>query len=185
MFRHDQLIIRLIKIDQRSSAVYKHYRFTDEITIHNSLYFIFFMFCWPCNLVYSCKQNQLGAQFFLICLLLFSTCFGQLCVHHQEKIPYLCDTWYLSLYIDDCPVCMAEFRPAYQTVIYIEWLIPVSHSYGIFSWWWAHSCPNHVEKSSKHIKKICAPNWFYLQDYTRIHVQQNIKVKVKMSTWTP
>ena len=58
-----------------------------------------------------CKQNQLGAQNFLICLLLFSTCFGQLCAHHQEKIPYLCDTWYQSLYIDDCLVCKAEFIP--------------------------------------------------------------------------
>ena len=47
------------------------------------------------------KQNQLGARIFLICLLFFSTCFGQLCVHYEEKIPYLCDTWYLLLYIDD------------------------------------------------------------------------------------
>ena len=64
-----------------------------------------------------------GAQIFLICLLLFSTCFGQLCAHHQEKIPYLCDTWYLSLYMGECLVCRAE-RPAYQTVIYTEWQIP-------------------------------------------------------------
>ena len=49
-----------------------------------------------------CKENQRGAQIVLICLLLFSTCFGQQCAHHQEKIPYLCDTWHLSLYIDDC-----------------------------------------------------------------------------------
>jgi hypothetical protein len=27
-----------------------------------------------------------------------------------------------------------------------------------------HSCPKHVEKSNKHIKKICAPSWFYLQN---------------------
>ena len=74
-----------------------------------------------------CKQNQLGAQIFLICLLFFSTCFEQLCAHHQEKISYLCDTWYLSLYIDDCLLCRTEwnsFRPAYQTVIYIHWQIP-------------------------------------------------------------
>ena len=45
---------------------------------------------------------------FLICLLLFSTCFGQLCAHHQEKLPYLCDTWYLSLYMDDCLVCQVN-----------------------------------------------------------------------------
>jgi len=47
-------------------------------------------------------------NFFLICLLLFSTCFGQLCVHHQENLPYICDTWYLLLYMDDCLVCRAE-----------------------------------------------------------------------------
>ena len=46
---------------------------------------------------------------------------------------------------------------------YIEWQMPCSHRYGIFSWWWAHSSPKHVEKSNKHIKKICAPSWFYLQ----------------------
>jgi hypothetical protein len=39
----------------------------------------------------------------------------------------------------------------------------VSHRYGIFSWWWAHCCPKHVERSNKHITKICAPSWFYLQ----------------------
>ena len=51
----------------------------------------------------------------------------------------------------------------------------MSHRYGIFSWWWAYSCLKHVDKSNKHIKKICAPSWFYLQDYTRMHSQQNIK----------
>jgi len=44
-----------------------------------------------------CEQNQPGAQIFLICLLLYSTYFGQLCAHHQEKIPYLCDNGYLLL----------------------------------------------------------------------------------------
>ena len=27
-----------------------------------------------------------------------------------------------------------------------------------------HSCPKHVEKFNKHIKKIWAPSWFYLQN---------------------
>ena len=49
------------------------------------------------------------------------------------------------------------------------------YMYGIFSWWLALSCPKHVEKSNKHIKKIFAPSWFYLQDYTRMYSQQNIK----------
>ena len=44
--------------------------------------------------------------------------FGQLRANHQDKTPYICDNWYLSLYIDDCLVCRAVFLPAYQTVIY-------------------------------------------------------------------
>ena len=50
--------------------------------------------------------------------------------------------------------------------------------YGIFSWWWAHSCPKHVEKSNKVIKKICAPSWFYSQDFTGMHGQQNMKLRL-------
>jgi len=39
----------------------------------------------------------------------------------------------------------------------------VSHRYDNFSWWWEHSCPKHVEKNNKHIKKICAPSWLYFK----------------------
>ena len=42
----------------------------------------------------------------------------------------------------------------------------VSHKYSCFSWWWAHSCPKHVETKNKHTKKNCSPIWLYLQDYT-------------------
>jgi len=34
-------------------------------------------------------------------------------------------------------------QPADQTATHTEWKIPV---YSEFSWWWAHSCPKHVEK---------------------------------------
>jgi len=119
------------------------------------------MFCWPCILVQSCEQNQLGAQIFLICLLLFSTCFGKLCAHHQEKITVtIRHLVFVTLYR------WLAGRPAH---------IPDSHLYRvtntrcrigtvIFSWWWAHSFPKHVEKSNKHIKKNYAPSWFYSQD---------------------
>ena len=33
----------------------------------------------------------------------------------------------------------------------------------IFSWWWAHGCPKHVEKRNKHIKQNYASNWTYLR----------------------
>jgi len=46
----------------------------------------------PCTIF--CRKNHLGAQIFLIRLLLFSTCFGQICAHYKEKIPYICDAWY-------------------------------------------------------------------------------------------
>jgi len=39
----------------------------------------------------------------------------------------------------------------------------------------ARSRPKHVEKRSKYTKKNCAPIWLYLQDYTRMHGQQNLK----------
>jgi len=51
----------------------------------------------------------------------------------------------------------------------------VSHKYSCFCWWWAHSRPKHVEKRNKHNKKNCAPSWLYLQDYTGMHGQQNVK----------
>jgi hypothetical protein len=51
----------------------------------------------------------------------------------------------------------------------------VSHRYSCFSWWWANSLTKHVEKWNKHTKKNCAPSWLYLQDYTVMHSQRNIK----------
>ena len=45
----------------------------------------------------------------------------------------------------------------------------------IFSWWWAHGCSNNVEKRNKYIEENCAPSWIYLQEYTGMHGQQNIK----------
>ena len=65
----------------------------------------------------------------------------------------------------------------------------MSHRYGIFSWWWAHSCPKHVEKSNKRIKKICVPSWFYLQvkkltakfiKYQHSTVHSNIIIYVRL-----
>jgi hypothetical protein len=38
-----------------------------------------------------------------------------------------------------------------------------------------HSRLKHIEKRNKHTKKNCAPSWPYLQDYTRMHGQENIK----------
>ena len=34
----------------------------------------------------------------------------------------------------------------------------------IFSCWWAHWCPKHVEKINKYIEQNCIPSWIYLWD---------------------
>jgi len=62
-------------------------------------------------------------NFFLYVFFLFSTCFEQPCAHHQENELYQCDTWYMSLCVDDRLVSRSEW-PAYRTVIYTELHIP-------------------------------------------------------------
>ena len=53
----------------------------------------------------------------------------------------------------------------------------------ISSWWWTHGCPKHAEKLFKYIKKNCAPSWTYLQDYTGMQGQQNIKFGIVCCWW--
>ena len=82
------------------------------------------------------------------------------------------------------------YAPAYQTelfcVILCGWLsamqehmllhtrqnskYQVLQKYSSFSWWWAHSRLEHVEKINKHTKKYCTPSWLYLQDSTLCHL---------------
>jgi len=66
---------------------------------------------------------------------------------------------------------LSGMQGAYQTLEY-----QLSQRYSYFSWWWAHSRPKHVEKRNKHTKEDCAPSWLYLQDYTGMHGQQNMKL---------
>jgi len=49
----------------------------------------------------------------------------------------------------------------------------VSHRYSYFSWWWAHSCPKHVEKRNI-LRKLCTKFTLFTRLY-RMHSQQNIK----------
>ena len=59
---------------------------------------------------------------FLIMFIAYLYMFRATVCPSSEKIPYLCDTWYLSLYIDDCLVCKAEWIPP---------CIPDSHLYRV------------------------------------------------------
>jgi len=48
---------------------------------------------------------------FYVYLFLFSTCFEEPCAHHQENQLYQYKIWYMSLCVDDRPLCRSS-RPA-------------------------------------------------------------------------
>ena len=111
---------------------------------------------------------------YLICLYLFSKCFGHPCAHHQEKMAVSMRHWYLLLCMGGVwsagwiSIQTADQTPLIQSDKYQCRIDTV-----LFSWWWAHGCPKHVEKRNKYIKQNCAPSWTYLQDYTGMHAQRN------------
>jgi hypothetical protein len=78
-----------------------------------------------------------------VCLFLFCTCFGWLCVHHHSTLHTRQSTTQNSKY-------------------------QMSHKHSCVFWWWAHIRPKHVEIRNTHTKKNCAQSWLYLQDYTSI-----------------
>jgi len=71
--------------------------------------------------------------------------------------------------MDDCLVCRTLHTSHPYRITNIKCRIE------LFSWWWAHSRPKHVEKRNEHTKNNCARSWLYLQYYTGMHDQQNIK----------
>ena len=104
------------------------------------------------------NKTNLVHNLFLVYLSI-STCFGLLCAHHQEKLLYQCDTWNLSLCVDDRLVCrmgLNKFHPILHTRQSSTQSdkYQVLHWYSYFSWWWAHSCPKHVQNRNKHTRKI-------------------------------
>jgi len=123
--------------------------------------------------------NQLGAHFFLVYLYLsISTYFGLLWAHYQEIQLCLCDIWFLFFCMDDCLVRRGPTGTLHTRQSYIQKnKYHVSHKHSCISWWWAYSSPKHVE-TDKHKytkKKQLCTKLFYLQDYTEMHGQQNIK----------
>ena len=68
------------------------------------------------------------------------------------ELLYQCDTWFMSLCVDDRLVCRSICSATSQQT-HTE-----SHELGValiqqFSWWWAHGCPKHVQKRNKHTRK--------------------------------
>jgi len=85
--------------------------------------------------------------------------------------------WCVSLFIGGVwSAGWSETPTSRPNATHTEWQTSVSHRYSKFSWWWVHGCPKHVEKRNKYTKQNCTPSWVYLQDCTRMHAQQNIKL---------
>jgi hypothetical protein len=87
---------------------------------------------WPKTYTWSGTFILKEGRYTFFFLYIFSTCLGYLCAHHQEKLLYLCDTWYLSLCVDDCLVCRilhgwveTQFQLIHHTSReQIGWIIP-------------------------------------------------------------
>ena len=85
-----------------------------------------------------------------------STCFWQLWAHYQEKQLRLYDTWYLLFCVDDCLVYRVfTLRTLYTRQSSTQNKYQVSHKHSCFTWWWARSCPKHVEIDKYNKNKLC------------------------------
>jgi hypothetical protein len=85
-------------------------------------------------------------------------------------------TWctiYLSMFISFLSIFRATVCPSSgETTVFMRHLVLVV-LYGWLSGM-QYGIP-HVERINKNAKKNCAPSWLYLQDYTGMHGQRNIK----------
>jgi len=105
-----------------------------------------------------------------------STCFGKIWTHHQETQLCFCVTWYLLFCVDDCLVCRS-----------LCYCIPDSHLHRITSTKCrinivvspddGHIVARNMYRLTNILRINCTPSRLYLQDYTGIHRQQNIKKK--------
>jgi len=114
---------------------------------HKTIKFYVLLTVHPCIIVF--KWSQLAAHYFLVYLFQLLSMFRASMCPSSGELTVSMRHWYFSLCVGGCLVCWLGWvssQPADQTATYTEWNIPVSHRYSKFSWWWAQSCPKHVEK---------------------------------------
>jgi hypothetical protein len=70
---------------------------------------------------------------------------------HTRRSLYQYDIWCMSLCIDDCLVYRCKLQTKWSSIQ--SDMYQMSYWYNLFSWWWAHGCPKHVEKRNKHTWK--------------------------------
>jgi len=107
----------------------------------------YFMFGWPASLYNLVNKANLVHSFSWY-VYVFSLHVSGDYVSIIRRNNHLCDTWYLSLCVDDCLVCRVEWNSTLHTRHSSTQSnkYQVSHRYSYFTWWWAHSRPKHVEK---------------------------------------
>jgi len=91
-----------------------------------------------------------------------------MCPSSEEITVYLCDTWYLSLCVDDSLVCRVHTRPSFTQSDKYQ----VSHRYSYFSRWRAHSRPKHVKKKEINLlrKIVHQFGFIYKIPLTVVHI---------------
>jgi hypothetical protein len=63
-----------------------------------------------------------------------------------------------------------------------EWQIPGVAQIQLFLLIMGTQSPE-TRREKKYVRKNCAPSWLYLQDYTRMHSQQNMKLLEWLLRW--
>jgi len=130
------------------------------------------------NVYFLVRKASFVHSLFLVYLSI-STCFGRLCAHRHEKRPCLCDTWCLLFFVDDCLVCGSICSH-----------IPDSHSQRMTSTKCrlntvvspddGHIVARNMQRLTNILRINCAPSWLYLQDYTGMHGQRNLKKYISL-----
>ena len=96
------------------------------------------------------KSHWVHNSVWYIYLFLFCTCIGHPRAHHQEKIAVTMRPWYLSLCMGGvCAAGWVEIQPADQMPPIQSDKYQCCIDTAIFSRWWAHGCPKHVENNNK------------------------------------
>jgi len=144
------------------------YRYTSHAHYINSLSHMYRASCSVTSLVLPnfCAPQQFIPNHTLISSM---TCCAIYWCHLLNKAN-LC-TIFLSVFISFLSTFRVTMCPSWEeTTVSTRHLVLV-----ILNGWLSGIHTRHVEKRNKHTKKNCAPSWLYLQDFIRMHGQQNLK----------
>jgi hypothetical protein len=90
----------------------------------------------------------------------------------------------ITVNILHCQILTSYNWRHYLSITPRRWLVcrALSHRYGIFSWWWAHSCQKNVQKCNKYINPLNAklnPTCHLLALLEAHHIFHVSRIRVK------